>query len=217
MARYTLEDIELVRRMSGITYEEAIALLDLHGGNVGQALDDLRRSGRVNRTDGGDPVSSKKGEAGESVWQKLYAARVTLRKGDKVVLNVSSLCAGVTLLVSPHLVLGGAIASLALGYRFGFKARDEAFVKDSIGDMVKATAEKVRTSVDHVAQTIRRAAEEAGASSEAEEKEEVMDRQAYPPENRDYPVLRVPVKVTSPDGSVSVTKDGDGFTSATIE
>ena len=32
MASYTIEDIELIRRKSGISYQEAVSLLDYHNG-----------------------------------------------------------------------------------------------------------------------------------------------------------------------------------------
>ena len=47
MASYTIEDIELIRRKSGISYQEAVALLDYHNGNVARALIDLERNGRI--------------------------------------------------------------------------------------------------------------------------------------------------------------------------
>ena len=47
MASYTIEDIELIRRKSGISYQEAVALLDYHNGNVARALVDLERNGRI--------------------------------------------------------------------------------------------------------------------------------------------------------------------------
>ena len=212
MADYTLEDIEALRAESGISYEEAIALLDLHRGNLAAALKELRESGRTKGT--GAAGAKKKGGNGESLLQKLYAARVTLRKGDKTVLNVSSLCAGVSLLVSPHLVVGGAIASLALGYHFGFNARDEAFVKDDIGDMVRTKVQKVKSSVDEVTRQLKRAMSEGEASAP---KEPVRESAEDWRKTHSAPVIRVPVKVESPDGSVSVTRDDDGFTSATIE
>ena len=47
MASYTIEDIELIRKKSGISYQEAVALLDYHNGNVARALVDLERNGRI--------------------------------------------------------------------------------------------------------------------------------------------------------------------------
>ena len=47
MERYTIQDIEFIRRKSGISYQEAVALLDYHNGNVTRALVDLERNGRI--------------------------------------------------------------------------------------------------------------------------------------------------------------------------
>ena len=47
MASYTIEDIELLRKKSGMTYQEAVALLDYHDGNLARALIDLEKNGRL--------------------------------------------------------------------------------------------------------------------------------------------------------------------------
>ena len=47
MAAYSMEDIELIRRKSGITYEEAVSMLDYHNGDVARVLIDLEKNGRL--------------------------------------------------------------------------------------------------------------------------------------------------------------------------
>ena len=47
MAAFTIEDIEMIRRKSGISYQEAVALLDYHNGNVARAMVDMERNGRI--------------------------------------------------------------------------------------------------------------------------------------------------------------------------
>ena len=47
METYTIEDIELLRKKSGLSYQEAVALLDYHNGNLARALIDLEKSGRL--------------------------------------------------------------------------------------------------------------------------------------------------------------------------
>ena len=47
METYTIEDIELLRKKSGLSYQEAVALLDCHNGNLARALIDLEKSGRL--------------------------------------------------------------------------------------------------------------------------------------------------------------------------
>ena len=41
MAKYTIEDIEILRQKSGISYEEAVNLLEYHNGSLARALIDL--------------------------------------------------------------------------------------------------------------------------------------------------------------------------------
>ena len=65
MATYSMEDIELIRRKSGITYEEAVSMLDYHNGDVARVLIDLEKNGRLHevnttRTQAPQADSSKK-------------------------------------------------------------------------------------------------------------------------------------------------------------
>ena len=47
MEPYTIEDIELLRQKSGISYQEAVALLDYHSGSLARALIDLEKHGKL--------------------------------------------------------------------------------------------------------------------------------------------------------------------------
>ena len=47
MEPYTIEDIELLRQKSGISYQEAVALLDYHNGSLAHALIDLEKHNRL--------------------------------------------------------------------------------------------------------------------------------------------------------------------------
>ena len=44
MAKYTFEDIEILRQKSGISYEEAVNLLEYHNGSLARALVDLEKT-----------------------------------------------------------------------------------------------------------------------------------------------------------------------------
>ena len=46
MESYTIEDIELLRKKSGLSYQEAVALLDYHSGSLARALIDLEKQDR---------------------------------------------------------------------------------------------------------------------------------------------------------------------------
>ena len=59
MEPYTIDDIELLRQKSGLSYQEAVALLDYHSGSVARALIDLEKDGRLNNEDSTEKEGTK--------------------------------------------------------------------------------------------------------------------------------------------------------------
>ena len=103
MERYTIEDIELIRRKSGISYQEAVALLDYHNGNVARALVDLERNGRIKPE--GAQRASEKSQARKTgfsnLMTRLYQCRLKIKKGNITIANLSLLFSVVALIISP--------------------------------------------------------------------------------------------------------------------
>ena len=96
MATYSMEDIELIRRKSGITYEEAVSMLDYHNGDVARVLIDLEKNGRLHevnttRTQAPQTDSNKKGGKFMNFIQKMIRTRIKVRKGDTLIINLSVL------------------------------------------------------------------------------------------------------------------------------
>jgi len=234
MASYTIEDIELIRRKSGISYQEAVALLDYHNGNVARALVDLERNGRI-KTDGANKESTASAKArrqDNSFFSRMYRFRLKVKKGEIVIANVSMLFALLALLVSPHLVVIAAIAVLALGYSVSFDRKDKDFASANLEKMVRNAADNVKSSVNDFARSFDEtnpAGKEAPVSQAPEAapqpaQEQRSYYQANPAATRPQaaytgkaPILQVPVQVETQDGQVRVEDDGDGFSSATIE
>lgn len=185
MEPYTIEDIELLRKKSGLSYQEAVALLDYHNGSLARALIDLEKSGRLK-----DETSEKEGtrnmnetgkknEAKEKAMgflQKLYRSRVKIRKGDTGIINVSVLFAGLCLLLAPHMTIAGVIVSMILGYQFSFTGMDPDFASENLEKMVKSAAQNAKSSVSSVVHTISSETRElqkkaaTGRTAKAEEK-----------------------------------------------
>jgi hypothetical protein len=223
MEAYTIEDVELLRRKSGMSYQEAVALLEYHNGNLARALIDLERNGKLkdekapersNTTKAAADGNAKKGETKEkaiNLLQKLYRCRVKVHKGDIPVVNVSVLYGGAALLFAPHLTVAGIIIAMILGYRFSFSQMDEDFASDNLKQTVKNAAENARASVDSVVKTIQKTAEQAG-------KAEKPAQPARPekPEIPEVPTIQVPVQAEAREGSVSVDEDQNGYHSVTI-
>lgn len=239
MASYTIEDIELIRKKSGISYQEAVALLDYHNGNVARALIDLERNGRLHPenarpTQSAEHTGERRNKGGfSSLMTRLYQFRLKVRKGDVVILNLSVLFSLLALLVSPHLVIIGLVLMLILGYRITFDRKDGDFASDNLESMVKNAAQNVKESVSGIAREFAGDShDQQSASSAAPDKQdapapEKQDRSYYQsnPAATTYhaqyggsaPVLQVPVQVESQDGSVKVDSDEDGYNNATIE
>lgn len=231
MAAYTIEDIELIRRKSGISYQEAVALLDYHNGNLARALVDLERNGRIKEGNSEAPKQNAGFSAtvnGKPVTKstvmdlvhKCFRARVKIRREDTPILNVSALFAALGLLISPHLVIIGAIIALVLGYKFSFDKHDHAFDGENLERTVRSAAENVKHSVNDFTRSFQTASTE-----KAEEKTEpAAEVRSYydagrpePTYRPSYPTMNVPVQVESQDGNVTIESDKDGYSSATVE
>lgn len=198
MARYSIEDIEILRRKSGITYEEAVNLLEYHNGSVARSLVDLEKNGKLKKK--AAPRGSSSGESGfKGIFTFLYQTRIKANRGDLVILNVSALVVIITLLSAPHIAIGGLIACLALGYHLSFEKNSPDFASDNFDNLVKKAKDTVTNTVDNISRSFsakeeRDAAAGSGAASGT-----------------------TPVNVQFPDGGfVNVHEDDDGYHEADI-
>lgn len=174
MASYTIEDVELLRRKSGISYQEAVSLLDYHNGNVARALVDLERNGRMkpepeqaesrqeSSTRNHTSSSNSKKNSGHrgrsrfvSLINKLYRARVKIFRNSTPVLNLSLLFALVAAMFSPHLLILSVVMVLVLGYRVSFVKNDPDFAGENMERMVKNAASNVRSTVNEFARSFQ--------------------------------------------------------------
>ena len=226
MAAYTIEDIELIRRKSGISYQEAVALLDYHNGNVARALVDLERNGRIK-----DNAQTHQHKHNHHIHMdveinktntmnflhKCFRARVKVRREETPILNISAIFAVLSLLISPHLVIIGLIVCLVLGYKISFDKHDHAFDGENLEKTVRHAAENVKSTVNDFTKGFQ-------SQEKAAQPEQTADDRSYYSANRpeatyrpSYPTMNVPVQVESQDGNVTIESDKDGFSSATVE
>jgi len=244
MAAYTIEDIELIRRKSGISYQEAVSLLDYHNGNVARALVDLERNGRIkpdqetrrasasaSGSNASGHIYNDKGAASSKTSNKgffldlvtkLYRARIKVNKDETPVINLSALFSLVGLVVAPHIIIIGVIAALVLGYKFSFTKSDRAFEGENLERMVRSAADNVKSSVSDFTRGFQNGVNGENTQSAAAQPSDDRSYYAARPTatasyRADVPTINVPVQVESSDGSVTVEGDHEGFTSATIE
>lgn len=205
MAQYTIDDIEILRKKSGITYEEAVNLLEYHNGSLARALVDLEKNGRL-RADGGHAYSAK---GFKGVLNYLYRLRLKVMKGSVTIINLSSLFMLVVALFAPHILIIGAVVLFLLGYRVTGEKNSRDFCIDSLDAMMKTAKENVQNTVNTFSRQF-------GAQDEAKTSE---DRQAEPAPRADAPASGTrPVNVQFPKaGTVDIREDEDGYHEADIQ
>ena len=245
MAAYTMEDVELIRSRSGMTYEEAVTLLDYHSGDVVRALVDLEKRGRLR--DGGKTGTEKETKTVEenkggnkfmNFIQKLYRTRVKVRKGNTIIANLSVLYMILAVLIfSPHLAILSLILGLILGYQINIDPDDEAFREEKVESIVRGAADNVKQAVNDISREIssaverekqkqaektEKAAEPVKARADeirvqpADPNREILQELAREQEGPSVPTIQMPIRVESSEGQVEVTEEPGGYHSVTV-
>ena len=208
MASYTIEDIEIVRQKSGISYEEAVNLLEYHNGSLARALVDLEKNGRLKGAKAGGGSTRKRNG---SILSLLYRFRLKVTKGDVPILNISALFMIFVCIAGIWIPIIGLIAALFLGYRISVERNSADFEADSFEAIVKKASTNVRSTVNSVAREIERAADSCKTAGDDEPRND---------ESRSESAATgtTPVNIQFPDeGSVHIKIDTDGFHEADIQ
>jgi hypothetical protein len=211
MAQYTVEDIEILRQKSGISYEEAINLLEYHNGSLARSLVDLEKNGRLRDTDTQNR-QARNGRQRHHALNSLYRLRFKVFKDSVPIVNLSVLFVIFALLVASWLVIFSAIAALVMGYRFNVERDDRAFGDETLEHMIKKAGNNVKSTVFTIVRELDKNEEGAPVPEKREEPAEPEKRNESPASGT------TPVSVQfSEDGSVRVSEDADGYHEADIQ
>jgi len=206
MAKYTVEDIEILRQKSGISYEEAINLLEYHNGSLARALVDLEKNGRlrdVRPRHWGPWKREKKG----GLLNYLYRMRLKVTKGDLTILNISSLFVVFTAISAFWVLIIGSVAAMVLGYRISIERNSPDFQADSLESLVRNASSNVKNSAFSIAQDLGMLDHNQPKTPKEEET----------PRTETAPSGTTPVTVQFPDGgSVNVKEGENGFHEADV-
>lgn len=209
MAQYTVEDIEILRQKSGISYEEAVNLLEYHNGSLARALVDLEKNGRIR--DAKTSASGTHRGGRHNAFNFLFRLRIKAMKGDITIVNLSVLFLIFVLLVAPWVAIIGLVLALVLGYRFSIDRNSRDFSDDSLENMVKNAGSNVRNTVFTIARDLGATAQGKQGSTGQAKTPEADIRSETPASGT------TPVNVQfSEDGNVHVTETRDGFHEADI-
>lgn len=214
MAGYSMDDIETIRRKSGISYEEAAALLQYHGGDLLQALMDLERNGKLKDDKKDQRRSEKPRRHGiMELLENLYCVRVRIRRGNATVLNLSVIIIALLIVLHPWFALLALALSLILGYKISFIRHDTAFEGADLQDSFQHAADHMKSSFGEFTRGFSEK-ENAPGQDSGTATTGFTDRSG---QTHRAPSMQVPYRGQGRDGSVSVEQDQDGFTSATIQ
>lgn len=205
MANYTIDDIEILRKKSGITYEEAVNLLEYHNGSLTRSLIDLEKNGRL-KEDGPQTRAAGNGEQSglKKLFNTLYRIRLMVKNKGVIVANLSVLFMLATVMVAPHLAVIGLIVSLICGYRISVERNSPAFAADTFDSMVKTAKTNVQNTVQNFSRSF---------SGEEEPRPQEPER----PHSGSAASGTRPVNVQFPGGTqVDIREDGDGYHEADI-
>lgn len=202
MSKFTMQDIEVIRRKSGISYNEAVSLLKYHNGSLSQALLDLEKNGRILEHDAAAEEAG--GRKRKNIFQTLYRFRLKIKKDDITILNLSILFLLIALLFSPWIVVFGLVCALVLGYRIRLDRRSREFEHISLEDTIKNAGENIKHTVDSL---IRESEEDA-----KREEPKPQERRTESPASGTKPV---DVEL-SQDGEYTIKEDDDGYHEASI-
>ncbi len=204
MAQYTIEDIEILRQKSGISYEEAVNLLEYHNGSLARALVDLEKNGRIRDAKSG-AGRHENPHRGKRFLTTLYRLRFKVQKGNITIVNLSSLFLIFAVLTAAWVPVVGIILCFVLGYRMSIERDSRDFANDSFESVVHNAS----TNVKNTAFNIAREFGVVGGKPQAEKQEARTESPASG---------TTPVNVQFPeDGRVNVTEDADGYHEADIQ
>ncbi len=214
MAQYTVEDIEILRQKSGISYEEAVNLLEYHNGSLARSLVDLEKNGRLRDAKAGAQRTEWHGRRRRHrALDSLFRLRVKVFKGDVPIVNLSVLFVVFAVLVASWVVIVSALVALVMGYRFAIERDARDFADGTLEDRVKNAGSNVKNTVFNIVRDL-------GLQNEGKAPEDGAPTEAPEPEKRtESPASgTTPVNVQfSEDGSVRVTEEPDGYHEADIQ
>ena len=83
------------------------------------------------------------------IFNNLYANRILVKRNGAPIINLSLIFCLIALLTAPWLVIGGAIAAMALGYKFSYVRNAEDF-NSNVDTVIQDAKNNVRNVVDAV-------------------------------------------------------------------
>ncbi len=122
---YSLEDVETLRSKAGVSYEEAVSLLDKYDGDVARALIELEKRGQVGAQKEVKFNAEDAVEWVKTMWHKGMTTRVIIERKGETLINLSVLFLLLMLVLGPYAVIAAVVMMLVTGCNVSLKGEDK--------------------------------------------------------------------------------------------
>lgn len=113
---YSLEDVETLRAKAGVSYEDAVSLLEKYDGDVARALIELEKRGQLGKESQGEKFDLESAcEWIRNMWHKGLITRLVIERKGELLINLPLLIVILMLLLGPYAVLCAAVITLISG------------------------------------------------------------------------------------------------------
>jgi len=180
--KYTFEDVEALREKAGISYEEAVALLDKYDGDMTRALVELEKRGVLNEK---KKHKRNPNAEGFGAWFKrilgiTISTRVHITRGDMTIVNLTLLFLIAFVCFAPWLAIASVVMIFLLNLRVNLIKNSDVYASETLKSMVDGAAVTFKVNVENL--TAKRDKKEETAE---EKKEEIKRPEAAPDEEAD--------------------------------
>ncbi len=112
---YSIEDVETLRSKAGISYEEAVSLLDKYDGDLARALIELEKRGQVNGKAEFKFDAEEIVEWVKKMWHKGMNTRVVIERKSETLVNLPVIFLILMLMLGVHAMIVAAVIMLVTG------------------------------------------------------------------------------------------------------
>jgi len=150
MARnYSLEDVETLRAKSGVSYEDAVSLLEKYDGDMARALIELEKRGKLDK----EPKNAKYDledacEWIRKMWQKGMTTRVIIERKGETLINLPVVILILMLILGPYAVICAFILTLVSGCSVSLQGQDKKEQTLFRGDDEEKEEKQVKENIE---------------------------------------------------------------------
>ena len=163
MRNNEIEQVDYLRDKAGLTYEEAINMLEKYDGDLTKCVVELERQGRI-RPEGNPewrepPCDSRRrrGPAFVLDWEgvkRVLFSRVSVRKGDLIITNLTVLAWLFVLFAAPWVLVVGVVATFLTGCKVKWN-KNASDPNLDFHQFVGQAAENIRRTADSVVTAVK--------------------------------------------------------------